>query len=111
MLNDDMITAHDALGQLGIICQPTLVLYGEHHFCTPLPLSEEIARAVPGAELIILGDAGELIELQREEAFSVFSLSAVTRGGFDNLGGGVGCRVYPLALTSSYGTDSEPQPF
>ena len=69
-----MITAYGALGQLSVICQPTLALYGEHHFCTPLPLSEEIAHAVPGAELISLEDAGELIELQRrEEFFSVFT--------------------------------------
>ena len=52
-----MITAYGALGQLSVICQPTLALYGEHHFCTPLPLSEEIAHAVPGAELISLEDA------------------------------------------------------
>ena len=74
MPNDDMITAHGARGRLGVIRQPTLALYGERHFCTPLPLSEEIARAVPGAELISLGDVGELTELQRrEEFFSVFT--------------------------------------
>ena len=43
-----MIAAHDALAQLGHIDKPTLVICGDCNLCTPLPLSEEIARAVPG---------------------------------------------------------------
>jgi aminoacrylate hydrolase len=65
----DMIAEHDALARLAHIQQPTLVVCGDHNFCTPLPLSEEIARAVPGAELVILEDAGELIEIEKEEEF------------------------------------------
>ena len=65
----DMIAAHDALPRLGGIRQPTLVLCGDRNLCTPLPLSEEIARAVPGAELTIFQDAGELIELEKEAEF------------------------------------------
>jgi aminoacrylate hydrolase len=65
----DMIMAHDALSRLGEITQPTLVLCGEHNFCTPLPLSEEIAQAIPGAEFVVFEDAGELVELEKEEEF------------------------------------------
>jgi aminoacrylate hydrolase len=65
----DMIANHDTLERLGDIRQPVLVLCGSHNFCTPLPLSEEIARAVPGAELVIFEEAGELIELEREAEF------------------------------------------
>jgi aminoacrylate hydrolase len=65
----DMIAAHDALSRLGEIRQPSLVLCGDHNLCTPLPLSEEIARAVAGAELIVFDNAGELIELEKEEEF------------------------------------------
>jgi aminoacrylate hydrolase len=65
----DMIAAHDARSRLGDIRQPSLVLCGDHNFCTPLPLSEEIARAVPGAEFVVFKDAGELIELEKEEEF------------------------------------------
>ena len=54
-----MIATHDALPHLGDIRRPTLVLCGDRNLCTPLPLSEEIAQAVPGAELIIIEDAGE----------------------------------------------------
>ena len=65
----DMIVAHDALPRLAEIRQPLLILCGDRNLCTPLPLSEEIARAVPGAEMGVLQDAGELIELEKEEEF------------------------------------------
>ena len=65
----DMIAAHDALPRLGDIRQPTFVLCGDQNLCTPLPLSEEIAHSVPGAELMIFEDAGELIELEKEAEF------------------------------------------
>jgi aminoacrylate hydrolase len=65
----DMIAAHDALAQLGHIDKPTLVICGDRNLCTPLPLSEEIARAVPGAELVVLEDAGELIELEKPDQY------------------------------------------
>jgi aminoacrylate hydrolase len=65
----DMIMTHDALARLCDIRQPSLVLCGDHNFCTPLPLSEEIARAIPGAEMVVLKEAGELIELEEEEKF------------------------------------------
>ena len=47
----DMIITHNALSQLNEITSPTLVLCGELNVCTPLPLSEEIACAIPGAKL------------------------------------------------------------
>lgn len=65
----DMVASHDALARLGEIRQPTLVVCGNRNFCTPLPLSEEIAHAVPGAELVIFEDAGELIEIEQEEKY------------------------------------------
>jgi aminoacrylate hydrolase len=65
----DMIAAHDQLARLGQIQQPTLVTCGDHNFCTPLALSEEIARAVRGAEFVIFEDAGELIEIEKEDDF------------------------------------------
>lgn len=62
----DMIAAHDTLPRLGEIRQPSLVLCGDHDFCTPLPLSEEIARAVPGAEFSVLDDGGHFIDVEKE---------------------------------------------
>ena len=65
-----MIATHDTLADLPRIHQPTLVLCGEQNHCTPLPLSEEIAAAIPGATLVVLPEAGELIELETSERFA-----------------------------------------
>ncbi len=65
----DMIAAHDTLAQLGAITQPTLVICGDHDFCTPLPLSQEIAGAVPGAELAVLEGGGHFIDIEQEADF------------------------------------------
>jgi aminoacrylate hydrolase len=65
----DMIAAHDALARLGSIRQPTLVICGDHDFCTPPHLSEEIARAIPGAELVLVPDAGHFVQDEQEERF------------------------------------------
>ncbi|HET8846910.1 MAG TPA: alpha/beta hydrolase [Ktedonobacteraceae bacterium] len=48
----DMIAAHNALPRLGDVGQPTLVVCDSQDFYTSLPLSEEIARAIPGSELV-----------------------------------------------------------
>jgi aminoacrylate hydrolase len=65
----DMIAAHDALARLGEIRQPTIIVCGDHDVATGVPLSEEIASAMPGSELIVLKDAGHLIEIEKEEEF------------------------------------------
>jgi aminoacrylate hydrolase len=65
----DMIAAHDALPRLGEIRHPALIVCGDHDFCTPLPLSEEIAHAIPGSEFVVLPGAGHLIEHEREDEF------------------------------------------
>ncbi|QBD76458.1 alpha/beta fold hydrolase [Ktedonosporobacter rubrisoli] len=75
----DMIMAHDALRRLGEIQQPTLVVCGDHDFCTPLPLSEEIARAIPGSELVVVPDCGHLIEEEKKEEF--FQIVSTFIGG------------------------------
>ena len=65
----DMIMAHDAFARLGEIEKPTLVICGDHNLCTPLALSEELASNIPGAKLVILQDAGELIEIEKEAVY------------------------------------------
>jgi aminoacrylate hydrolase len=65
----DMIMAHDVLARLGSIRQPSLVVCGDRDFCTPPHLSEEIARAVPGAELVRFPGAGHFIHIEQEERF------------------------------------------
>jgi aminoacrylate hydrolase len=65
----DMIMAHDALARLPDIRQPSLAVCGDQDFCTPLHLSEEIARAIPGAELTILPSGGHFIHDEQEDPF------------------------------------------
>ena len=65
-----MIASHDALARLPRIDHPTLVLCGEQNHCTPVPLSEDIAAAIPGAELVIFPEGGELIELEMPDSFA-----------------------------------------
>lgn len=65
----DMIAAHDALARLGEITKPSIILCGSHDFAVGLPLSEEIASAMPGSELVVFQDAGHLIELEKETEF------------------------------------------
>ncbi len=65
----DMIAAHDALPRLGDVQQPTLVVCGDLDVCTPLPLSEEIARAIPGSEFVIVPECGHLVELEKADEF------------------------------------------
>ena len=65
----DMLMAHDTLERLPEIKQPTLVICADLNLCTPLPLSEELARGIPNAELVVLKDAGELIDIEKPDEF------------------------------------------
>jgi pimeloyl-ACP methyl ester carboxylesterase len=64
------ICAHDASQRLGQIACPTLVLVGREDILTPVAFSEELARAVPHAELDVLEQTGHglLIESPRAVA-------------------------------------------
>jgi pimeloyl-ACP methyl ester carboxylesterase len=47
---------------------PTLVLIGDGDELTPLPLSQEMAAAIPGARLVIVPDSGHLSTLEQPDA-------------------------------------------
>ena len=64
----DMIMAHDALARLGDIRKPTLVIGGDHDFCTPPHLSDELARGIGGAERVSLA-GGHMIHDEDEHGF------------------------------------------
>ena len=65
----DMIGAHDTLDQLPNISQPCLVVCGDRDVAAGVPLSREIAAAVPDATLVVLPEAGHLIERERPVEF------------------------------------------
>jgi aminoacrylate hydrolase len=50
----DAVTSHDLRDQLGTIKAKTLVICALDDSITPLPLSEELAELIPGAQLQIL---------------------------------------------------------
>jgi aminoacrylate hydrolase len=64
----DMIIAHDVSARLGEIRQPTLIIGGDHDFCTPPQLSDELMRGIPHAERVIL-PGGHLIHEEAEEPY------------------------------------------
>ena len=64
----NMILNHDRLDDLGGITCPTLVIVGQSDFCTPPHLSEQMAAAIPGAELVKL-PGGHFFYMEHPEAF------------------------------------------
>lgn len=65
----DMILAHDCLLRLKAIKQPVLILCGDHDFCAPPHLSEEIAQAIPNSQLVIFPGGGHFISIEQEEQY------------------------------------------
>jgi aminoacrylate hydrolase len=65
----DMVAAHDTFARLGEIRQPTLVVCADHDACTPLPLSEEMTRAIRGSEFVLVSSCGHLVESEKPDEF------------------------------------------
>jgi len=61
--------AHDTRARLGDIQQPTFVVCGSIDSCTPVGHSEELARLIPHAELVVLPDGGHFIHTEQDESF------------------------------------------
>jgi aminoacrylate hydrolase len=76
----DMILAHDRLADLAGIRCPTLVIVGEADFCTPPHLSEQMAAAIPGAELVKLA-GGHFFYVEHPEAFHAHVEAFMARNG------------------------------
>ena len=55
----------DSLGLLPTIACPALVLCGRQDALTPLALHEEMAQAIPGANLRVIEDCGHLSTLEK----------------------------------------------
>ena len=49
---------------------PTLVIVGEHDTVTPLVLSEELVRLIPGSRLVVIPDSGHLTNEENPAAFN-----------------------------------------
>jgi 3-oxoadipate enol-lactonase len=56
--------------ELATITVPTLVVCGELDPIAPVALSEEIARGIPGAELVLIGGAGHVVNADKPQEFN-----------------------------------------
>lgn len=71
----------DALGavvDLATVAVPTLVICGADDTVTPLQMSEQIARGIPGARLAVIPDAGHLTNIEAPDAFNAALLGFLT---------------------------------
>lgn len=68
--------AEDVLGRIRL---PTTVVVGDHDLMTPLPQSEDLARRIPGAELVVLEGCGHMLMLERPDDLNRVILSMVAR--------------------------------
>ena len=59
----------DRLAELGKIRAPTLVICAKDDFLTPSYLSEELARAIPGAKLVLLEQGAHAVSQTDPEPF------------------------------------------
>lgn len=76
-------SAHDKRAALAALDGvPTLVLAGTKDLLTPPEHSEAIAAALPGADLVLVPDAGHLVMLERPEIVDR-QLAAVLRRAVD----------------------------
>lgn len=57
----------DSRAQLSGYRCPTLVLCGRQDALTPLEVSEEMAEAIPGADLVVIEECGHLATLEKPE--------------------------------------------
>ncbi len=65
----DALATLDLRSDLGRVRVPTLVLVGEQDEATPLPMSEELARLLPDARLVILPGCAHVPQMQNPGAF------------------------------------------
>ncbi len=71
----------DSRGDLAGLAVPTLVLCGRQDAITPLDGHVELAEAVPGADLVVLGDCGHLSTWDRPDAVTAALRAWLERAG------------------------------
>jgi 3-oxoadipate enol-lactonase len=70
----DCFNCFDLTNDLGRITAPTLVLVGEDDVLKPRRYSERIARAIPGADLLVVPGSGHAICLEKPALFNAILL-------------------------------------
>jgi len=64
------IATIDLTDKLRGLRMPALVMVGEQDLGTPVAMSQEIADAIPGAELLVIPDAAHLSNVEQADAFN-----------------------------------------
>lgn len=64
------LAAADVSAYLPSIAVPTLVIHGTEDRVVPLETGEQLARAIPGAQLVVLPGAGHVSNQEQPEAFN-----------------------------------------
>ena len=64
----DAALSHDARDRLGQVTAPTVVIHGALDQLSPKENGEELARLIPGAELVVLADVGHAVNLEGQRA-------------------------------------------
>jgi 3-oxoadipate enol-lactonase len=64
----DAALSHDARDRLAAVKAPTLVIHGALDQLSPKENGEELARLIPGAELLILPEVGHAVNLEGQRA-------------------------------------------
>ena len=68
---DSIVRGEDALdGKLGVIKQPTLILWGREDKLTPLALGERFKKEIAGSELLVLDQCGHVPQLEKAAEFN-----------------------------------------
>ncbi len=65
-----LMSRPDSTSILSTIHCPTLIIVGEEDTLTPPPLSQDMQRAIGGAELAVVPHAGHLSSIEQPEAFN-----------------------------------------
>ena len=73
------IARHDARGRLHELRMPVLVMHGEDDSLIPPEGGRELARLIPGAELVMLPDCGHLVATDAEQESAAALLEFIDR--------------------------------
>ena len=64
-----MRTTEVLRGALSSVAVPTLVVCGNNDVRAPLPVAEDLHRAIPGSTLVVIPGAGHVCNIDAPEAF------------------------------------------
>ncbi len=74
------LEVHDESAALPVLARiPTLIACGDHDVLTPIVHSEEMAAVLPNCELLIVGGAGHLVQLEQPELINDALVQLVER--------------------------------